>query len=785
MRVRTFIILLSLLLGLVVSLGTSVTAQGPQQSLAAQNPIQPAPAQAPAQQPSPQTVPAAASPQQQQQQPRELPVSNSISEVAPSPSSANDLRIIPVPREIERGDGVFPISAATRIVLNSKHAKEDRVAAEVIRDEIDSATGHKPVIATAAVAPAGAVIYLARSGDDRALAAKLKIGSDFDEQGYVLQSEKSRVVISARTGQGLFYGAQTLRQLIQPHCKAGLLCNEELRFIVPAVRIRDWPEMKWRGVHDDISRGPVPNMEFIKQQIRTEAEYKLNMHSLYIEHVFDYVQNPLIGPQEGSLTPEQIKEIVDYGKRYYVTILPEQQAFGHLHHVLKWEIYDELAETPHGHVLTPTNPKTYDFIKSLYSELVPLFPAPFFHIGSDETFELGTGRTKELAEQEGLGRVYLDHLQKIQALIAPYHKRLMFWGDIARKYPELLSTLPKDMIAVPWDYAPRPNFDSYLQVFKNAGLDTFVSPGANNWNQIWPNFDAAFVNIRNFVRDGQKFGSIGMLNTTWDDDGEALFGMTWPAIVLGGACSWQQGQCDVQRFLDDYDWAFYRNASDHTFRDIIAKLTRTHTLMQQARLGSANDGAFWLDPFSLAGATAALRLQPVAHDLRMAAETALVSLYQNSSKARLHVDSLPYMEFAGLRLDMLGMKAQFVKEMDDFYWDAFESQSDRQRVGHDLGEITGTNARLQDLRDTTTRLGEKYRALWLSENRPYWLDNVMARYDLLAQEFQQKINALAAARGSGGLPKPEEIGFFHVEAQAPPAQPNQMQAPPAKPPLTE
>lgn len=715
------------------------------------------PPAAPLQQPAAQGTP-----QVRPQTPPELPVSNSTSNAQADP---NDLHLIPAPREIERGQGQFAISAATRIVLNSRHAKEDRVAAEAIADEIESATGHKAAIVAAAAMPAGPVIYLARSGEDRAAdtrlqTAKLDIATDFEDQGYVLLADKSRVIISARTGQGLFYGAQTLRQLIQPRSGSGK------SFAIPAMRIRDWPAMKWRGVHDDISRGPVPNTDFIKQQIRTEAEYKLNMHSLYIEHVFDYAQNPLIGPEEGSLSPEQIKELVEYGKRYYVTILPEQQAFGHLHHVLKWELYDELAETPHGHVLTPTNPKAYDFIKSLYAELVPLFPAPFFHIGSDETFELGTGRTKELAEQEGLGRVYLDHLQKIEALMAPYHKRLMFWGDIARKYPDLLSTLPKDMIAVPWDYAPRPNFDSYLQVFKNAGLDTFVSPGANNWNQIWPNFDAGFVNIRNFVRDGQKFGSIGMLNTTWDDDGEALFGMTWPAIVLGGACSWQQGECNVQRFLEDYDWAFYRNLADHTFRDIIANLTRTHSILQAARLGTASDGAFWLDPFTQAGATAALRAQPVAHDLRIAAETALVTLYQNRDKARWHTDSLPYMEFAGLRLDMLGMKAQFVSEIDNFYWDAFESQTDRQRVGHDLGEITGTNARLQDLRDTTTRLAAKYRELWLHENRPYWLANVMVRYDVLAQEFQDKINAVATFRGrQAALPRPEEIGFWHIEPE--------------------
>lgn len=704
------------------------------------------------------------------QPPPELPVSNSLKAAA---EPADTLYLIPAPREVQRGEQGFFIRPTARIVVNARHAKEDRIAADAIAAEITAAIGKKPMIASATVAPVSGAIYLVRSGDDPALAKKLGISSDFNQQGYALEADKQRVIISARTAQGLFYGAQTLRQLIQPSCRTERPCKSQF-FAIPAVRIRDWPAMQWRGVHDDISRGPVPNMDFIKQQIRTEAEYKLNMHSLYIEHVFDYAENPLIGPEEGSLSPAQIKELVEYGKKYYVTILPEQQAFGHLHHVLKWEEYQDIAETPHGHVLTPTNPKTYDFIKQLYSEIVPLFPAPFFHIGADETFELGQGRTKDLAAQEGLGKVYLDHLQKVEAIMQPYHKRLMFWGDIARRYPDLLSTMPKDMIAVPWDYAPRTNFDSYLQVFKNAGLDTFVSPGANNWNQIWPNFDAAFVNIRNFVRDGQKFGSIGMLNTTWDDDGEALFGMTWPAIVLGGACSWQQGECNVQQFLDSYDWAFYRNPADHTFRDIIANLSRTHSILQSVRLGSASDQAFWLDPFSESGATQALRAQPVAHDLRIAAETALITYYQNREKARIHRDSLPYLEFAGLRLDALGQKMQIVNETDTAYWDAFQNQTDRQKVGQDLGKLTGTNGRLQDMRDTNTRLAEKYRALWLAENRPYWLGNVMVRYDELGVQIQQKINALQSMRGRPGaaLLKPEEIGFFHVEAQ-PPAQPLQ------------
>src|SRR5207248_3006728 len=108
-----------------------------------------------------------------------------------------------------------------------------------------------------------------------------------------------------------------------------------------------------------------------------------------------------------------------------------------------------------------------------------------------------------------------------------------------------------------------------------------------------------------------------------------------------------------------YDWAFYRNAQDNTFRDVLADLTRPHAIIRQARLGSASDQAFWIDPFSEAGAQLDSRAAPIARDVRLAAENALVRLYQNREKARAHTDTLEYMEFAGLRLDLLGEKIEF------------------------------------------------------------------------------------------------------------------------------
>ncbi len=679
--------------------------------------------------------------------------------------SAQELKLIPEPKQVERREGVFRVGPGARIVLGAAHAREDRIAAEVLAEEIQAATGRKITITTSRTAAASSgAIYLVRLGDDRRLRAALearglRAEATFDPEGYLLDADSKRIIVAGVTGQGLFYGVETLRQLLRP----GEAKGREKQMICPAVAIKDWPTMRWRGVHVDISRGPVPTLDYLKQQIRTIAEYKLNLFALYIEHVFDYQSQSVFVPKEAVLTAAEIKELVAYAQRYYVTLLPEQQTFGHLHHLLKYELYSDLAETPHGHVLAPVNEKAYELIRELYAELVPLFPGPFLHIGADETWELGTGQSKARAEEIGRGRLYLEHLKRVAEILKPYGKRLLFWGDIAVRYPELLDILPKEMIAVPWEYEPRPSYAGLIEPFSKAGLEVMVAPGARNWNRIFPDLDAALVNIRNFARDGQKFGALGMLNTTWNDDGEALFAMTWPAVVFGAACAWQAGESSISAFWARYDWAFYRN-EDGTFREALANLSRAHALLADQSIAGPLDEAFWLDPFTEAGARYTEKALPAARELRLSAERALAALERRRAQARAHADTLDALIFAAMRLDVLGMKIQFADECSRFYHDAYQNRADRERAGSDLSEITGINGRLEDLRDATTRLRAAYAELWSKENRSYWLGNVLVRYDLLAGRFQAKIEAVRDARDlyreQGTLPPPESLGFL-------------------------
>jgi len=689
-------------------------------------------------------------------------------------ASAQELKLLPAPRQVKIGEGTFLLTANTRIVVSQASAEEDRLAAETLAEEVEAATNWKlPISTSRAFSEQNGTIHLLRLDGDKALeswlaASGLAWQSQQNEEGYVIAVTPHFAVVAAASGTGLFYGTQTLRQLLRPSAlqaqpAEGDWSRARQQYGSPAMAIRDWPAMRWRGVHDDVSRGPVPTLEYIKKQLRTLAEFKMNLYSLYIEHTFDYQTQPLVAPKEGAFSAAEIQEIVEYARRYHITVLPEQQAFGHLHHALKFEKYAALAETPHGHVLAPVQEGSYDFVKSMVAELIPLFPGPLFHIGADETFELGQGQTKAKADEAGLGRVYLEHLKRVAEIMQPYGKRLLFWHDIAVKYPELLSILPKDMVAVAWDYSARDSFTKELKPFVDAGLSVMVAPGANNWNRVHPDLETAFANIRNFVRDGQKAGALGMINTTWDDDGDAIFEMTWPAIVFGGAAAWQPGESSIDEFKASYDWAFYRN-SDSTFRTAMDQLARAQTLLGSVGLGSFSNDTFWMDPFSEIPSRRLARGLPVVSEVRLAAEAALEALHRHKGKSHAHAETLPALVFAAQRLDALGMKIQFMQEINQFYWDAYQNQSDRARVRRDLAEISGINARLEDLRDDAMRLRERFSAVWLAENRPYWLGSVLVRYDVLGATFQKKIQEIRAVRWQFGeqgiLPAPADLGFF-------------------------
>jgi hypothetical protein len=660
-------------------------------------------------------------------------------------------RIIPAPQQVTPGEAEFVIGRDTRIVLDDSKSADDRFAAEDFIDDLKQTAG---VIVKIGGSGRSEILIglidrpkiqqaLKRSGTDRA-------AQRLNDEGYLLTVSRKQIVVAGKTAAGTFYGLQTLKQLVR---------GEGASALVPAVRIADWPTMRWRGVSDDISRGPVPALDYIKRQIRTEAAFKLNLHSFYMEHTFASELHPLIGPAGGSLTPAEIRELVAYARRYHVELVPEQQTFGHLHKALRLEKYADLAETPYGDVLSPQQEASYRLIADWYKELDQIFPGEFFHIGADETFELGEGQSKAEAQAKGVGAVYFQHLNRVRDLLKPYNRRLMFWGDIALRHPELIANVPKDMIVMNWQYGARDDYSAAINPFKLAGLEQFVCPSAGNYNQVFPNIESSSKNIVNFVSQGQTAGAVGMMNTTWDDDGEALFEMVWYPIVLGAAASWQQGPVDLAQFDRDYDWAFFRNDGDQ-----FVKATRgLGSVVGLLSSGMTTDDLFWRDPFTNQFQNQARNLGDRTRQMRLLVEEVAESLSRNDDRARRNVSAVASMKFAAQRYDHLGRRMQVVQKLNEDYWNAYLNLGDRAKVRKLRYYVGAIYNNLREMAEELSILKEDYRRQWLSENRPYWLDSVLARYDQMIGLWLGKSRVLDEAMRkydqSSTLPNPEELGL--------------------------
>jgi hexosaminidase len=667
---------------------------------------------------------------------------------------AADLPLIPYPQSVETSAGELAVTAPVTITVLSK-TYGDRFTATLLQEEFYNTTGVRATVSTVARPGPGVLIGYA---DDAAIAKQIEKRGLNPEvlskaESYLLSIDESGALIASKTPAGLFYGVQTLRQLIRPAATRG-------HATIPHVKIADWPALRYRALSIDVSRGPILNEEQMFTAIRTLAEYKLNMVSFYMEHVFPYKHSPGVAPEGAELSPALIKRLVEYARDFHVEIVPQQQTFGHLHHMLKMELYSSMAELPYGHVLAAEDDKAFQWVEQAAKQLAEVFPGTFLHIGSDETWELGRGRSKDYAARVGIGNVYMERIRRVIEMLSPLKRRPMFWGDIALNHPELIPKLPKELVAMTWGYSPLADFSRQILPFRDAGMDFFVCPGVSNWNRMFPNFDDAVGNINNFVRDGKKYGALGMFNTDWRDDGETLLNMAWHPVVFSAAAAWQPGTVDVAKFDAAFDWAFYRNA-DGEFVDSIHNLARIHALVRSTKIGDATDSLFWFDPFSRHGADWVRRLLPVAGEARTLAERIAIQLAACSAKARLHPRSVDYLRFAALRADTTFMRVELASEISRLYREAMDNPA---RTASLLVSVSSPNGLVQDIRDAVVQRKAEYRRLWLDENRPYFLDSMLARYDHEILYWTAKERLFIQLRHdfnlTKSLPSPEQIGLM-------------------------
>ena len=341
---------------------------------------------------------------------------------------AQPLKLIPMPREVSAGatqslaDGL-EINCAAPCAPEDSFAIDDfkaYLAAQGVAVNTASAVNilvarYGPPLAKSIYSEAASSGAAAQGGS----ATPAEMPGEMKPEGYAIIPDGKGLALTAASDAGIFYALQTVKQLV-----TGSGANAVLH----TATIRDWPAMKYRGLDDDLSRGPVTTLDFQKKLIRTIAAYKINLYSPYFEHTAAYAADPLLAPPGGGISASDAAALVAYARLYHVTVVPEQEAFGHLHNQLLWEQFQPLAETPHGAVLAPGQPGSLALIKQEFTELAAEYPGPFLHIGADETVDLGVGQTKPDVDARGLAPVYLDFMQQIATALQPLHRKAALLG---------------------------------------------------------------------------------------------------------------------------------------------------------------------------------------------------------------------------------------------------------------------------------------------------------------------------------------------------------------------
>jgi hypothetical protein len=661
-------------------------------------------------------------------------------------------QLLPTPREAHFS-GEAPLPASIVITVPG-HDGQDEFAAADLRGAI------QPLVHGQSPSPYRVVLLRTASPEARAQLSKLSLIFDpaMAGEGYILIVEPHRASIIAASSTGVFYGVQTFKQLLP---------IPGARRVLSTGAIRDWPAMKYRGIQDDLSRGPVPTLEFQKHQLRVFANYKANLYSPYFEHTLLYPDHPMPAPFGGAMTPSDVAELVRYAAQLHIAIVPEQEAFGHLHHVLKYDLYSDAAETPHGNVLAPGQPRSLPLIKDWFTDIANEFPSPFLHIGADETSDLGKGLTAAEVKQRGYGPVYVEFLKQIHDELAPLHRRLVFWGDIGGDDAKAVPGLPKDMIAVPWNYGDTSGFDKMIEPFAKAGIETWVAPGDANWGEVYPQSKIAFGNIQGFIRDGQRMGSTGSINTVWNDDGEGLFNMDWYTVLFGAVAAWQPGESSIPAYQAAFGPVFHGDTSGK-INEALREIAAAEDVIAQAKIDTRSDDLIWVDPWTPQGQAFSAKLLPLGPELRHHAERAveLVTQARLANPGLREADALTALDLGARRLDLIGMKFEFAHEIADGYARALARPHDKE---HDdetqniLGEVSGDNGLCQDLRDAYSAIKSEYTQVWLSENRPWWLNNVTVRYDIAIEQWQRRGMAIEDAYhdlGNGkALPSAATLGI--------------------------
>ena len=369
-----------------------------------------------------------------------------------APSSP--LPLVPRPKEVAPASGFFEVRAGAGVRLAEGSSEEAAGVAERWTRSARQVTG-QPLPVTTGPCERGSVC--------------LRVTGQGPSEGYALAVSRDSVVVAGNDHAGLFYGLETLSQLLPPRPVAGDSgSGRPVR--IPAATVTDVPRFPWRGMHLDVGRhffGP----EFVKRYIDQLARYKINRFHWHLtedqgwriqieryprltevaawrrETMVGKNFEPYVGDGErygGFYTQDEIRDIVAYARERYVTIVPEIELPGHSTAALA--AYPELACSDGPFEVATTwgvfediycpKEETFAFLEGVLTEVMELFPGEYIHIGGDEAPKArweASEVAREVMRREGLAdqhELQSWFVRRIERFLDAHGRRLIGWDEI-------------------------------------------------------------------------------------------------------------------------------------------------------------------------------------------------------------------------------------------------------------------------------------------------------------------------------------------------------------------
>jgi hexosaminidase len=459
------------------------------------------------------------------------------------------ISIIPYPQKVEIKGEAYRFKKKVAIFIDKDSSPEDKFTAEELGRQLQEQFNIGSNITTGTP---GKGIVLSRHG--AATVAKA--------QAYHLSVRTDQVKIQASDAAGLFYGMQTLLQLIQ---------NQDDNLYIAGLTIEDWPDIEQRAVHYD-SKHFQERFEYVKGFIRTLATYKINMLIWEWEDKFAYPSHPEIGAP-GAFTMEEIQALTSYARQYHIQIVPLVQGLGHVSYLMKWPQHKHLREVASSNwELCPLKDGSYELLYDLWEDAMDATPgSEYIHIGTDESWELGhCEKCKAKSEEIGISGLYHLFIKRSGEYLQEKGRKVMCWeGPMEWK----MGKSPARGIEPLKNLVLTDIYRNVNQPFKNVkqaneeGYETFIydpNPGIEHMflpyfyrlyfaEETQSHIERSYNGIKHAAASGYYKG---MISTSWNCSG--VHNQIWMLRYITAAeYSWSSGNPDLPEFEDKYFVNYY------------------------------------------------------------------------------------------------------------------------------------------------------------------------------------------------------------------------------------